>query len=204
MVTSKKDSNSESVLLQRLQYGDEQALGALMQLHYVEVYNYARKFSCDEQLIRDCVQEVFISLWQRRDTATAISTLKYYLLRAVKNKVLKALHKNQKITSADSLAEYDFRVEFSMEHIMVERQISEENAARVQQLLSQLPVRQKEIIYLKFYHQLDHDEIAALMNISRQSVYNLLYESLQKLRKFWHQEFITSTLSFGYFIACLF
>lgn len=202
-MTHKKVTNDEHILLQRLQSGDEQALGALMQLFYAEVYHYACKFSDDDQLIRDCIQEVYISLWQRRDTATIISAPKYYLLRAVKNRVLKALHKNSKTTCFDSFTGYDFKVELSTEYMIIERQISEENAARLQRLLDQLPARQKEIIYLKFYQQLDQDEIAALMNISRQSVYNLLYESLQKLRKFWHQEFVAS-IGFGYFLSLLF
>ena len=203
-MTHKKVTNDEHILLQRLQSGEEQALGALMQLFYTELYDYACKFTGDEPLIRDCIQEVLISLWQRRDTATTISAPKYYLLRAVKNKVLKALHQNYKTTTFDTLAEYDFKVEFSIESMIVERQVSEENAARLQQLLFQLPARQKEIIYLKFFHQLDPDQIAALMNISRQSVYNLLYESLQKLRAFWHQEFIASMVSLGFFISFLF
>ena len=197
------NTNTEQDLLQRLQNGEEPALGALMQMFYKEVYNYAFKFCCDEQLCKDCIQEVFISLWQRRDTATDISAPKFYLLRAVKNKVLKALQKNGKTTLFDSIDAYDFKVEFSIEQNIIERQISGETADRIHRLLIQLPARQKEIIYLKFYHQLDHDQIAALMNISRQSVYNLLYESLQKLRKFWHEEFVSSVVSFGSFVSLL-
>jgi len=197
-------TNSEDVLLQQLQNGDEKALGALMKLFYAPMYNYAFKFSQDEQLVKDCIQEVFISLWQRRDSATAISSPKYYLLRAVKNKVVKAIGKNAQTINSGSLDEYDFKVEFSTEYMLIEKQISAENAVRLQEILSQLPARQKEIVYLKFYHQLDHEQIAALMNINRQSVYNLLHESLQKLRKFWQQELITSVVSFGSFMIHLF
>ena len=197
-------TNSEDVLLQQLQNGDEKALGALMKLFYAPMYNYACKFSQDEQLVKDCIQEVFISLWQRRDSATAISSPKYYLLRAVKNKVVKAIGKNAQTINSGSLDEYDFKVEFSTEYMLIEKQISAENAVRLQEILSQLPARQKEIVYLKFYHQLDHEQIAALMNINRQSVYNLLHESLQKLRKFWQQELITSVVSFGSFMIHLF
>jgi RNA polymerase sigma factor (sigma-70 family) len=51
--------------------------------------------------------------------------------------------------------------------------------------LNQLPDRQKEVIYLIYYHQLDHSEVAELMNINRQSVYNLLSESIRKIKEFW-------------------
>ena len=49
-----------------------------------------------------------------------------------------------------------------------------------------------EIIYLKYYQYLDHGQIAELMNISRQSVYNLLHEAIHKLRGLWHSEFVAN------------
>jgi RNA polymerase sigma factor (sigma-70 family) len=195
-------SDNEELLLQRLRSGDEKALGALMTLFYEPLYDYACRFSTDQQLVKDCIQEVFISMWQRRDSATSILSPKYYLLRAVRNQVLKTISKNAKVISSGTLHEYDFDVEFSVESAIIERQISTENAARLHEILSRLSARQKEIIYLKFYRHLDQEEIAALMNINRQSVYNLLHESLEKLRKYWYQELFLST-GFGYFLSVL-
>ena len=86
--------------------------------------------------------------------------------------------------------EYDFFHEFSIERVIIEKQISEEKAERLRKTLSLLSKRQIEIIYLKYYQYLDHGQIAELMNISRQSVYNLLHEAIHKLRSLWHSEFV--------------
>lgn len=183
---------SEKELLQRLQQSDQEALALLMKMYYDDLYNYAARFTKDDGLIKDCIQEVFISLWQRRETVSAILSPKYYFLRAIKNKVLKSLHKNsRKVTSAYLQEEYDFFHEFSIERIIIEKQISEEKAERLRKTLSLLSKRQVEIIYLKYYQYLDHGQIAELMNISRQSVYNLLHEAIHKLRGLWHSEFVT-------------
>src|SRR4030095_6901707 len=80
--------------IQRLQQNDEDALALLMKVYYDDLYNYAARFTKDDGMIKDCIQEVFISLWQRRETVGAILSPKYYFLRAIKNKVLKSLHKN--------------------------------------------------------------------------------------------------------------
>jgi len=177
--------------MKRLQQNDEGALASLMELYYDSLYNYAARFSKDDGLIKDCIQEVFISLWQRRETVGAILSPKYYFLRAIKNKVLKSLHKNIRTTSSDQLPdEYDFFHEFSIERVIIDKQISEEKAAKLTRTLSLLSKRQKEIIYLKYYQYLDHGQIAELMNISRQSVYNLLHEAVHKLRSLWHAEFV--------------
>jgi RNA polymerase sigma factor (sigma-70 family) len=181
----------EKDLLQRLQQNDEEALASLMDIYYADLYNYAARFTKDDGLIKDCIQEVFISLWQRRETSVTILSPKYYFLRAIKNKVLKAVHRNaQKGTSADLLDEYDFFHEFSIEQIIIEKQVSEEKAGKLRKILSLLSRRQKEIIYLKYYQHLDHGQIAELMNISSQSVYNLLHEAIHNLRSLWHTEFV--------------
>jgi RNA polymerase sigma factor (sigma-70 family) len=87
--------------------------------------------------------------------------------------------------------EYDFSQEFSIESLIIEKQVSEEKAEKLRKVLSQLSKRQNEIIYLKFYQHLDHGQIAEQMDISRQSVYNLLHETIQKLRSVWQTEFVT-------------
>jgi len=181
----------ERDLLQRLQQNDEEALALLMKMYYDDLYNYGARFTKDHGLIKDCIQEVFISLWQRRETVGAILSPKYYFLRAIKNKVLKSLHKNSRKVTSDYLQdEYDFFHEFSIERVIIEKQISDEKAERLRKTLSLLSKRQVEIIYLKYYQYLDHGQIAELMNISRQSVYNLLHEAIHKLRGLWHSEFV--------------
>ncbi len=185
-------SQVETDLLQRLQHHDDEALALIMKKYYNSLYNYAFRFLPDDGLVKDCIQEVFISLWQRRDTARQILSLKYYLLRAAKNKVLKCLHQgNRKGTLSGLNEEYDFFQEYSIEQIIIEKQISEEKAEKLKKTLCLLSKRQQEIIYLKYYQLLDHKQIAELMNLSSQSVYNLLHETVQKLRNVWHAEFIT-------------
>lgn len=188
----KNDAQFEAEWLQRLQYHDEQALAAIIRKYYASLYNYAARFTQDDALIKDCIQEVFISLWQRRETAASILSPKYYLLRAVKNKVLKSLHQgDRKTASIGHHDDYEFFQEYSIEKLIIDKQMSDEQVAMLRKTLSQLSKRQHELIYLKFYQHLDHAQIAELMNISRQSVYNLLHETIQKLRSLWQAELLT-------------
>ena len=185
-------SSTDTHWLQQLQQNDAQALASLMGKYYQDLYNYAAKFTQDDGLIKDCIQEIFISLWQRRLTALAILSPRHYLLRAVKNRVLKALYRNdQKGYPFDLPDEYDFSQEFSVERILIEKQISEEKAEKLKKTLSLLSKRQQEVIYLKFYQYLDQGQIAEQMDISRQSVYNLLHEAIGKIRSIWTAEPVT-------------
>ncbi|MEO6001279.1 MAG: sigma factor [Chitinophagaceae bacterium] len=107
-------SQTETDWLQRLRQNDDQAFALIMKNYYTSLYNYADQFSQDDGLIKDCIQEVFINLWQRRDTVLQILSPKYYLLRAIKNKVLKCLHQNNRKADSTPLNEdYEFLQEFS-------------------------------------------------------------------------------------------
>lgn len=185
-------SQQEAEWLLRIQKNDEQALALLMRKNYTDLYNYAARFTPDDALIKDCIQEVFISLWQRRQTVGIILSPKFYFLRAIKNKVLKSLDSaRRKIGNQTLPDEYDFSHEFSIEKVIIAKQVSEENASRLKSILALLSKREKEVIYLKYYQYLDNGQIADLMNISRQSVYNLLHDAIRKLKGLWHKEFVT-------------
>jgi RNA polymerase sigma factor (sigma-70 family) len=51
------------------------------------------------------------------------------------------------------------------------------------QALAQLSNRQKEIIYLKFYQELNYEEVSEIMNINYQAARNLLYQSIKSIKK---------------------
>jgi RNA polymerase sigma factor (sigma-70 family) len=188
-----KGSSSQQELdwLRRILNNEEEALALLMRKYYTDLYNYAGRFTNDEALIKDCIQEVFISLWHRRQSAGAILSPKFYFLRAIKNKVLKSLDSARRRIGNHSLPEdYDFFHEFSIEKIIIAKQVSEQNAVRLKAIVSLLSKREKEIIYLKYYQHLDNGQIADLMNIGRQAVYNLLHDAIRKLKELWHREFV--------------
>jgi len=115
---------------------DGQWIANFMRIYYRDLFNYGTRFTMDEELIKDCIQEVFISLWQRRHTANEILHPKFYFLRAVKNKILKSLDSTRRRQKRDSQLEtYDFFHEFSIEKVIISREISTENCTRIRMIL---------------------------------------------------------------------
>jgi RNA polymerase sigma factor (sigma-70 family) len=56
-------------------------------------------------------------------------------------------------------------------------------ARKMRKVLAGLTRRQQEVIYLRFYMDADIEEIAEIMSLNKQSVYNLLHDAFRKLRK---------------------
>lgn len=156
--------------------GDREALGLLFKMYYPHLYKYGNKIVADTQVLEDCIQELFIELWQQKNPPPTLS-VKAYLLKALKYKLLKTLHKKS-LQLHDSVA-----FEISYESFIIGRQEDEEKIKKVVQAIDQLSNRQKEIIYLKFYQNLSYEEVSEIMNINYQVARNLLHQAIKAMRK---------------------
>ena len=174
-------------LWQQFSAGDAQALGALADQFYRPLLNYGLRFSTDRELLKDLLQELFMDLWTRRDTLAQPDNVKAYLLGAFRNKIYKEHRRTEYLPT---FGELPFEggpnaVDASVESILIQAETHQFNHRRIQHLLSALPKRQQEVIYLHYYEGLEADQIAAVMSIGRQGVYNLLSRTLKDLRAAW-------------------
>ncbi len=160
--------------------GDTQAFRLLYQQHYAGLYHYALKITHQPDLSQDCVQNLFIYLWNCRTHLSDIVCIKPYLFKALR----RDLHR---LTSAEGRNETGREIPevlcFSPEEIVIEDETRHYLQQQIAQLLNELPARQKEAVYLKYYEELDYKAIAQIMGIHYQSVINLLYKALTYLKK---------------------
>jgi RNA polymerase sigma factor (sigma-70 family) len=187
---SDKQSLEINALWNNLQKGDAAALERLMRLCLKEMFHYGTKFSADDEFIKDCIQDVFLEIWQRRDGLGETPSAKAYLFASLRRRMYKLHLQRERLFGNNSAPIHeDFDVVFSPENQWIEQELVIENAQKISTLLNQLSKREKEIVYLKFYQNLSRTEIAEVMNLNQQSVSNLLQTTLQKMRRLWVGEF---------------
>ena len=165
--------------------GDTQALALLYNKYSQKLYTYGRRFSQDPDFIKDCIQDLFVNLQQKKEKLANPPSVKNYLYKALRNIIFRALSQKSKSIALDSLPEtYDFTVAFSHEHQLVTQQITQEQKEKLIHAFTQLTPRQKEAVFLRFYDNLSYEEIAGIMSInSIKATRNLVYRSLEALRK---------------------
>lgn len=165
--------------------GDSDALGKLAQIHYRALYNYASKFSGDPDFIRDCLQELYLELWERRDFLSETAFVKSYLFKALRHKLIKENVRLKRFQEQKNVLFDGNDSDLSIESYIIENEISKYQAKRLTHIISLLSKRQQEIIYLRFYQNLENEDIANIMNLGRQSVSNLLYRTLKEMKEIW-------------------
>jgi RNA polymerase sigma factor (sigma-70 family) len=170
-----------------LKEGDELAFGKLLKKYFNHLQNYGYKFVKDEDFIKDCVQEVFIEIWQRREKISTPDSVKAYLLSCVRRKVVREGFRQHIIKDDDERNVESKTEDFdaSPEWFMIEQETSTEITEKVNKSISKLPKRQREVLYLQYYQNLNRDEIAQIMDINSQSVSNLLQSAFKSFRENW-------------------
>lgn len=173
--------NEESASWRSFIEGDEAAFEQIFTRYYPILFQYGRKFSSDTDFIKDAIQDLFAELWQRRTFLSHTPSVKNYLYKSLRRKMLR-LAGNQ--PRNDELTEQvnEFTVTLSPEQLLLNDEFSVQQREQMANWLSLLTPRQREAIYLRFYHDLGYDEIAAIMTISNHASRNLIYEALKFLR----------------------
>ena len=184
---------SDTILWNQFRNGNEESFVTVFRNYYSNLYNYGCKITNDHSIVEDCIQELFIEMWRTNGKAEIIS-LKAYIFKAFKFKLLKAISKLSRTNNfqADQ-SEHTF--EFSHEMFLINQQENKEQVKKVQDALQHLSPRQKEIIYLKFYMDLSYEEVSEVMNINYQAARNLVYQSIKVLKKILTVQLLLSLIS---------
>ena len=180
---------NDTHLWQQMKQGSELALGKLIKKYFNLLQNYGLKFVKDEAFVKDCVQDVFIAIWTHRETIMSPQSIHAYLLSSVRRKVLreKVRQRLDQKQNANTVEKEADLLDFSHEWLLIEQESLNEMTRKVSELLNELPKRQREVLYLRFYQNLERAEIADIMGINEQSVSNHLQAAFKNFKDNWRQ-----------------
>ncbi len=169
-------------LWQKIKKGDQDAFNQLFKLYYIDLKAYGIKIARQETYAKEAIQLLFAKIWKKRATLNEVTSVKSYLLSAYRRTLidlLQAEKKQQQLTdNAPSFI-------IAPSELSIFQQEKEAKANHLAILLNQLPAKQKEIIYLRFYNQLSYLEIAEIIDLNYQSVRNYSVKAIRFLRKNW-------------------
>tara|TARA_R110002124_G_scaffold186225_5_gene353755 strand:+ start:98 stop:691 length:594 start_codon:yes stop_codon:yes gene_type:complete len=164
--------------------GDENAFAKLYQSNVKVLYAYGFKLLPDRAVIEDLVQDIFIELWQKRETLSDVTSPQFYLFKILRRRIFKSIAKNNNIfTPIDYDQELHFPIAFPKEFYIIEEENIQNQKAHLYNCIKNLPIRQYEVMILRFYQDLSYTEIAKILTINEQSVRNLIQRAVLKLRQ---------------------
>lgn len=175
------EKNESKIKWNRFIAGDNDAYCWIYKAHIQMLYQYGKRFTTDSELIKDSIQEIFTKLYKNREQLTTPDNIKLYLLVALKNNLINALYQESHYERFDNEST-SFSLGISVEEQYVHDELCLNQQKKIQEILSTLSPRQKEIIYYRYIQELSFNEICVLMDINYQSAQNLIQRSLKKIK----------------------
>lgn len=177
------DHMDDLTLWRAFRAGDEKALITIFGRFTKPMFNYGYKITSDRELVKDAIQELFIEIWQNRERLRDTDSIKYYLYKSLRRKVARIKNKSENRLFRTFSDADNSEVSPSPEYILIDEQISSERREKVCSMLSKLTPRKKEAIYLRYFDELTCDQIADIMQLSKQGVYNIIHHALMELKR---------------------
>lgn len=166
-------------LIDRIRAGDADAFEILFNRYWEPLFAAAMHRLQSRDLSQDILQELFVDLWEKRDSLRVQSNVKGYLFTALKNRII------NKIKSEAVREKYEKMViEFyETNELATDQQFSEKALLEaVKKQTKKLPDRRREVFEMSRFDQLSHKEISEKLNISPKTVENHINHALKTIR----------------------
>ena len=173
---------SDTDIWNDLRAGDQKALKLIYTNHIEALLQYGKRFIRNEQELEDAVHDLFVQLWTRRGHLGETDSIIKYLLVSLKRSLFKVNKANLKVVGSENLESTSFEGELSIEDMIIKGEAADEKKARLKKAFSELSAKQREAIYLRYEQDTDYETIAEIMEISYQSVRNLVSKGIIRMR----------------------
>lgn len=169
----------DNELLTRLKAGDQMAFSEIHDLYRKKIFLYAQSLCKFPDVSEEIVQEVFIKIWQKREQINTELNFGAYIKKITLNHVLNHL---KKVAREKALQDELFVYMQTLRNSTDESLLEKELLKSYNEAIAQLPAQKKLIYKMSRYEDLSHDEIAARLNISKNTVKNHMVEATRLIR----------------------
>lgn len=168
-------------LLAAYRQGDQNAFMSLYDMYAEMLLNYGLCITSDKELVKDCVQDVFIKLISKSQDLQ-VTKVTSYLLISLRNRLLDEFRCKNYMTET---AVEDIRISTTVEDVensYILDESSLNNVRKVQILMDELTPRQRQVFTLYYIEQRKYEDICDIMQMNYHSVRNLVHRGMLKLR----------------------
>lgn len=180
---------NESELLLKVSQGDRQAFTRLYSTYLNPVINYILPLMSSREEAEELIQDIFVSLWEKRESLYQVDSFQAYLFRSARNRYFTHL---QRLKTQEKI----YKTLFDSQNLQVtnaDNKVLLDDYYRVATAaINKLPARQREIFLLRTETGLSLDEITTRLGISKSAVKNQLYAAISFVRSYLEQHGISA------------
>ncbi len=173
--------NTDSKIWHDFKNGESYALSHIYNQNIDFLFNYGKKFTTDEQLVLDVIQDLFCYLIEKKRKLGKADNIRMYLLKSFRRRLFGELYKNKKRKLNHKNADEPIII-FSVEEVLIKDEELTEKQLEIRNGLKKLNLKQREVLYYKFNCGMDYKEICEIMDVSYSSARQLVSRAVSTLK----------------------
>lgn len=163
--------------------GQEAAMLALYDAHYIGMFNYGMKLTGNRERASECITQVLLDLWDKRHTLPEVENVRAYLLTCIRHKLMAEVKADRRREQRHHAFEAGReQTEMAYEQLLISAQSDKTLKQRLEKALAKLAPRQLELLRLRYFEDRDYDEIAVICNVTKRTAYNSIHDAIKILR----------------------
>ena len=166
---------------------DDDPIARLYDTHANDLFIWGKTFTDDRELVKDCIENLFLYLLAHRRRLKNIQNTKVYLFQCLRNNLISRLRERNLTIRKDCSNDKTFQrlIDTSPdpEDIMSKKEQRFNRKKLLNSLFDTLTATQKRLINLRFYQQMEYEEICEVLQLNYQSARTLTYRAICRMRK---------------------
>ncbi|TGV01347.1 RNA polymerase sigma factor [Flavivirga rizhaonensis] len=163
--------------------GDKAAFTFIYNSNVDALFSYGMKLNSNKNFVKDCIQDVFLDIYEHRKQLSMPRNIKFYLFKALKHTMFRELKKERKKSSLPEDESMSFFTDYNIETKTIDIEVEKHQKELVAKIIKELTPKQQEILYLRFTKGFSYIEISEITDINHNSVRKQVYRAIKKLRK---------------------
>lgn len=173
----------EVQLLLKLSQGDQVAFKTLFEKYRNQLFSYLYKITKSTETSEEIVLDVFLKIWHGRESVSEIENFDAFLYRVAHNKAIDFLRSIKKNPAAQQEV-WNLMQEPRSADDADCKLLLKSTEAIIDEAIRKLSPQRQKVFYLHHHHGFTNEEIAQRLNLSKNTVRNHLFASLEFIRKF--------------------
>jgi RNA polymerase sigma-70 factor (ECF subfamily) len=169
------------LVLMKFKTGDRDSFEEIYNEFADQLFAYGAKITTDRELLKDCIQDIFLDLYKYKPNIRNAELLEYYLYKSLKRLIIKKLNKDKRLQGLGN-DHSSFELIFFAETDSFPEELMNEQINLLQKALKTLDEKKRELLFLKFDSGLNYIEIGDLLGMKPDTVKKQVYRILQYLR----------------------
>jgi len=182
----RQDENHHTIFWDRFISGDDNALSVIYLEIYDKLLNFGLKFSAEQTLVEDSIQNLFIDLLKNRKKLKEIINIDFYLMKSLRNQIRKEQSKRQRLHITDTIPvnpDNPFFITYSIENKVIEEDTEKMKSEFIDFIKKTLTHHQKEALYLRYNCGFEYKQVAEMLEIDVASARTMVYRSIKAIKE---------------------